>query len=213
MVYESLSKKIQPMPHRPMSLAHEDGSILLVALATLVFLSILGAISLRATDYELKLSGNDKVIARQINRAESTAAAAAELLEIQPDTILKDSDWLSSTRLPWLSRGENDKFDVLSNADKYKPLQAYIWELSNWISNATPSNSQALTPEEDDDSGQQFLKQFPNCKFQVIDVEVSQGASLQTGNTFTTMHNLYITGLSIEGTSKRMVQIGYRKVY
>lgn len=192
---------------------NEKGAILLTALAILVFLSILGAMALTTTSYELKLSGNDKSIARLKTRAESTAAAAVEHLENLSGQQLKDSDWESSSRLPWFSRGANNQFDTIGS-NKFDDLASYIKDMANWIQNPdSPSNCMTLLPDKDFTNGEHFLDKFPNCQFQVIDVEISQGSSLQVGNTFGTMHNLYITGVSTQGNAKRMVQFGYRKNY
>lgn len=192
----------------------EHGTILLTALILLAALSILGAVAMTTTTYELRLAGNDKAIARLKTRAESTATLAAERVEHLSRSLLKDSDWTSTTRLPWFSRGENDQFDSLSDAYKYNTLAAYIHNTANWLDRPdAPSNCAAVSAPPNHPDAAAFADVFPNCRFQVIDVEVSQGSSLQTGNRFRTMHNLYVTGISEEGKARRMVQFGYRKVY
>jgi hypothetical protein len=204
--------QVQPQNHDIVS--NERGSILLAALLVVVTLSFFAVMSLTATHYKLTLSGNDKTITRLKTSSESTAAAAAEYLETLPESIMKDTDWESPTRLPWLSRGKNNGFDMLSGTKKYTAINEYIWDLSNWKHEGVgPYNSEVLTPDTDFASGESFTHRFSSCEFQVIDVEISEGSSLQTGNKYKTMHNLYVTGASTRRSAKRMVQIGYRKVY
>lgn len=196
------------------SMANENGSILLVALLIMVALSFFAVMSLNSTDFKLKLSGNDKNITRLKTRAEATVAFAAEMVESLPGSTLKNTDWNASSRPGWLSRGRDNQYDVPSELDKYQKINTYAWDLSNWIYDGSdPHNAAVLEPEQDFDSGESFAGKFPSCMYQVIDVEVSEGSSLQTGNRLKNMHNLYIIGASTQGQGKRMLQIGYRKEY
>ncbi|GAB6097610.1 hypothetical protein JCM14469_38640 [Desulfatiferula olefinivorans] len=193
---------------------NQNGAVLLTALVLLATLSILGAVAMTTTCYELRLAGNDKTIARLKAQAESTASLAAERVEHLSGATLKDSDWDSSTRVSWLSRGENNRFDAMSDTDKYDGLADYIHDTANWIDRTDgPSNSTRVAAASGHPDAAAFSQVFPDCRFQVIDVEVTRGSSLQTGNRLRTMHNLYITGLSREGKARRMVQVGFRKVY
>ena len=194
----------------------EKGVILLYTLLVLVVLTLIGAIGLQTTCFELKLSGNDRLINRLKIKAESTAATAVELVEKQPRDMLRDSNWDSPTRNPWFSRGQTDRFDMESIKDtkKNENLKDYIADLSNWTEGGEdPPNCAVLKAETGDETEEAFSKEFPECRFQVIDAEVAQGSSLQTGNRYTTLHNLYVTGVSVESKGKCMVQIGYRKRY
>lgn len=203
----AVTRPAHPMPN-------EQGVVLLSALLILACLSILGAMALTTTRYELRLSGNDKMIARLKTQAESTAAATVERLEHLPVTVLKDSDWHSPTRRPWFSRGIDDRFDTLSGEDKYNNLEAYINDTACWIDQSdSPVNCAVLTADTEEPASRAFQDRFPDCRFQVIDVEVARGSSLQTGNRFKTMHNLYVIGVSTQGNARRMVQFGYRKMY
>ena len=190
----------------------ESGAILLYTLLILIVLSIIGVMGLKTTYFELQLSGNDKCIHKLKLNAGSTAAAAVEIIEKQPETLLRDSNWESGTRFPWFSRGESDQFDTVSAEKKYHDLKDYIMDIANWRTpENSPSNCSSLSPETMNGQTGIFVQNFHDCKFQVIDAEVSQGSSLQTGNNYSNLHNLYITGLSTENNGKGMVQIGYRK--
>jgi hypothetical protein len=103
---------------------------------------------------------------------------------------------------------------MVSGEDKRGALNTYIRDISQWVDDQDePTNCAPLVPEPDNAGSDCFLEEFKQCRFQVIDVEVAPGSSLQTGNNYSTMHNLYITGLSEENPGKCLVQIGYRKRY
>jgi hypothetical protein len=192
----------------------DRGSILIYTLMVLTVLCLIGAIGIQTTWFEIKLSGNDRFINRLKIKAESTAASAVALVDKQQPDVLKDNAWDSPTRQPWLSRGMNDQYDMESGEDKRKNINAYIRDTANWNDDGDdPDNCAVLVPETDNEDGEHFSEQFNRCLFQVIDMEVAQGSSLQTGNRYSTMHNLYITGLSQENQGKCLVQIGYRKRY
>lgn len=193
---------------------NDQGSILIYTLIVLIVLSLVGAIGIQTTWFEIKLAGNDRLINRLKIKAESTALTAVELVDKQKPLTLKDSNWESPTRMPWFSRGLDCQFDTVSGEDKRGALNTYIRDISHWVDDQDgPANCAALVPERDNARSKSFLKEFKQCRFQVIDVEVAQGSSLQIGNNYSTMHNLYITGLSEENQGKCLVQIGYRKRY
>lgn len=197
-----------------LTINNDQGSILIYTLIVLIVLTLVGAIGIQTTWFEIKLAGNDRFINRLKIKAESTALAAVELVEKQKPQTLKDSDWESPTRMPWLSRGLDCKFDTVSGEDKRGALNTYIRDISHWVDGQdAPTNCAPLVPEPENAGSDSFLKEFKQCRFQVIDVEVAHGSSLQTGNNYSTMHNLYITGLSEENPGKCLVQIGYRKRY
>jgi len=197
-----------------MTINNEQGSILIYTMIVLIVLSLVGAIGIQTTWFEIKLAGNDRFINRLKIKAESTALTAVELVEKQKPQTLKDSDWESPTRMPWFSRGIDCQFDMVSGEDKREALNTYIRDSTHWVDDQNaPANCAPLVPEPNTKGRDSFLKEFKQCRFQVIDVEVAQGASLQTGNNYSTMHNLYITGLCEENQGKCLVQIGYRKRY
>ena len=193
---------------------NQRGSILLYTLIVLTILCLVGAIGIQTTWFELRLSGNDRLINRLKIKAESAALAAMILVDRQPPRVLRDSDWESSTRMPWLSRGNGNRFDQDSEEEKRSAVNAYIRDTANWDHDGATPNCAVLAAENDDDEKKSFFDQnFPDCRFQVIDMDVAQGSSLQTGNRYETLHNLYITGFSSERQGKCLVQIGYRKRY
>jgi hypothetical protein len=201
---------------RPTTAKHlnEDGTVLVYTLLILTILMFLvGVLGIRTTYYELNLAGNDKAISRLKIKADSTVAATIELLEKQSGKTLKDSDWNSGTRLPWYSRGSSNQFDIVSSENKYTSLRDYIKNTENWIydDRNSPSNCALLTSENSQDPADPFNQYFNGCRYQVINVEISEGSSLETGNNFTNMHNLLVTGLSTENQGKRLVQVGFRK--
>lgn len=193
---------------------NQRGSILLYTLIVLTILCLVGAIGIQTTWFELRLSGNDRLINRLKIKAESAALAAMILVDRQHPRLLRDSDWESPTRMPWLSRGEGNRFDQDSGEEKRTAVNAYIRDTANWDHHGATPNCAVLAAENDDDEKRSFFdRNFPDCRFQVIDMDVAQGSSLQTGNRYETLHNLYITGFSTERQGKCLVQIGYRKRY
>jgi len=197
-----------------LTINNDQGSILIYTLIVLIVLTLVGAIGIQTTWFEIKLAGNDRFINRLKIKAESTALAAVELVEKQKPQTLKDSDWESPKRMPWFSRGHNNQFDTESGEIKRTNINHYIRDITQWADDQDdPTNCAPLVPEPDNAGSDSFLKEFKQCRFQVTDVEVAPGSSLQTGNNYSTIHNLYITGLSEENPGKCLVQIGYRKRY
>ncbi len=198
---------------RKQSKKNERGSILIYTLIVLTILCLVGAIGIQTTWFELKLSGNDRLINRLKIKAESTALAAMVLVDRQQPQALRDSDWDSSTRLPWLSRGIDNRFDQDSGEEKRKAVNTYVRNTANWNHDGDTPNCAVPTAESDDEKGSFFSERFQDCRFQVMDMEVARGSSLQTGNRYETLHDLYITGFCLERHGKCLVQIGYRKRY
>lgn len=190
---------------------NEDGYTLIISLVVLLLLTVLGILGTNITLYELQLAGNDKWISKLKINAESTAVAASEIIEHQPYEILRDSNWDSQTRLPWFSRGENDLFDTIGS-EKYELLKSYTQDHTKWVDDPNyTTNCALLLPEKKGEYQKSFRINFPDCKFQVIDTGVARGSSLQTGNNFTNLHELIVSGLSSEAKGRCLVQIGYRK--
>jgi hypothetical protein len=67
--------------HRFLHANNERGFILVVALMMLVILSLLGFFALNTTDYELQISGNDKISKHSFYMADGGVQAGSELLE------------------------------------------------------------------------------------------------------------------------------------
>ncbi len=190
----------------------ERGSILIYGLIVLTVLSLIGAIGIQTTWFELNLSGNDRVINRLKTKSESAASTAAALIGNQlSDRVLSETDLDSPTRLPWLVRWKSDKdFDET----KYDAIKSFVQNPGNWSDGKNgPANCTYLVPEKGNAASPDFMCEFSKCRFQAIDVEKSHGSSLQTGNNQGSMHDFYITGLSEENSGKCMTQIGFRKYY
>ncbi len=67
-------------------LSNEDGSILVITLLMLAFLSILGVSATTTSTIEVQIAGNDRTFKQNFYKAEGGAMEAATRLENETDT-------------------------------------------------------------------------------------------------------------------------------
>ena len=78
-------------------LGNEDGSVLVVALLMMVFLSLLGLSSTTTSSIELQIAGNDRSYKQNLYRAEAAAMEAVQRLENETSEqvlVERTADWL-----------------------------------------------------------------------------------------------------------------------
>ncbi len=77
---------------------NQDGSAILIAVVTLLMLTVLGLAAIRNTGMELQIAGNSKIYQRNLYAAEGAGQEAARRIENATDTELEGltPDWLNS---------------------------------------------------------------------------------------------------------------------
>ncbi len=79
----------------------ESGSVLVIALMMLVFLTMIGIAATTTTSIELQIARNERIYAENFNHAEAAARHAIQLIENMTAADLSDHD-----AFPWLHNGE-----------------------------------------------------------------------------------------------------------
>ena len=103
-------------------LKNEQGSAIVVAMLVLLLLTIIGAAATKNSLTEQAIVRNDLLYKNQLFNAEGAAMEAAQWIENQPDTILRDATgvttaWLSQTDIDLTAFDLNDGTWAMSAID------------------------------------------------------------------------------------------------
>lgn len=162
-------------------LKNEEGSILVIALLMLAFLSILGVSSTTTSTIEVQIAGNDRNFKQNFYKAEAAAMEAALTLENETDTALTNRTPIYLTL-----------FDP--NED--------MTQSSNWDYDDADGDDTAETADTNiDPDGTTY--------FAVVDVGIAEGSSLTLGST--NLHEYAVYGLYKSADGESLVELGYRK--
>ena len=138
---------------RTLNMKDEKGSVLIVALLMIVFLSLLGIASTTTSTVEVQIAGNDRNYKQNLYRAEAAAMEAAQRLDNETDTLV-----LENKSHIWLH--DNDMMTVVNN-----------WDFDNV---GGDDNSETVNAGIDPDS---------TTHFSVVDMGIAPGSSLSMGDT------------------------------
>lgn len=163
-------------------LGDESGSVLVIALLLLAFLSIIGVSATTTSSIEVQIAANDRDFKQNFYMAEGGAMEAATRLENETDTdvlINKTPDYLS-------------QYD--SAVD--------MTQSSNWDYDDAGGDDNADTADANiDPNGTTY--------FSIVDIGIPDGSSLSLGGT--NLHEYAIYGLYKSADAESMVEVGYRK--
>jgi len=153
-------------------LNNEDGSVLVIALLMLAFLSILGVSSTTTSTIEIQIAGNDRVFKQNFYKAEAGAMEAALTLENETDTAL-------TNRTPiYLTLFDPDE-DMTQS--------------SNWDYDDVGVDTADTADVNIDPDGTTY--------FAVVDVGIAEGSSLSLGSTNLHEYAVYGLYKSTDGES------------
>ena len=162
-------------------LSNEEGSVLVITLLMLAFMSILGVSSTTTSTIEVQIAGNDRAFKQNFYKAEAGAMEAALTLENETDTAL-------TNRTPiYLTLFDSDE-DMTQS--------------SNWDYDGVGGDDTADTADANiDPDGTTY--------FAVVDVGIAEGSSLSLGST--NLHEYAIYGLYKSTDGESLVEVGYRR--
>ena len=163
-------------------LSNEDGSVLILALLILAFLSIIGVSATTTSTIEVQIAGNDRTFKRNFYKAEAGAMEAAQRLENETDTNV-----LTNRTPVYLTAFDSTADMTLS---------------SNWDYDDTGGNDNAETANASiDPNGTTY--------FSIVDKGIADGSSLSLGSS--NLHEYTIYGLYKSTDGESLVEVGYRK--
>ncbi len=162
-------------------LSNEEGSVLVITLLMLAFMSILGVSSTTTSTIEVQIAGNDRNFKQNFYKAEAGAMEAALTLENETDTALTNRTPIYLTL-----------FD--STVDM---TQSSTWDYDDVGGDDTADAADANI----DPDGTTY--------FAVVDVGIAEGSSLSLGST--NLHEYAVYGLYKSTDGESLVELGYRK--
>ena len=162
--------------------SNEDGSVLVLALLMLAFLSLLGVSSTTTSTIEIQIAGNDRNFKQNFYKAEAGAMEAAQRLENETDTTVQiNRTWLYLTL-----------FDPAVD----------MTQSSNWDYDDVGGDDNAETADA-------LIDPDRTTYFSIVDVGISGGSSLSLGST--SLHEYAVYGLYKSTDGESLVEVGYRK--
>ena len=96
----------------------QKGSVLIMALAIMLLITIVGLGALNTTDTELRIAGNDRCFKQNIYRAESAVIEAAQVMA-NDTTPLANLNPETGSSLDWIHRNDPSLFRPLSDSWTY----------------------------------------------------------------------------------------------
>ena len=163
-------------------LGREDGSVLVITLMMLAFLSLLGVSATTTSTIEVQIAGNDRNFKRNFYKAEAGAMEAAQRLENETDTNVLIN------RTPVYLTLFNATVDMTKS--------------SSWDYDNVGGNDNAVTADLNiDPDGTTY--------FSIVDVGIAGGSSLSLGST--SLHEYAVYGLYRSTDGESLVELGYRK--
>jgi len=162
----------------------EDGSVLVLALLMLAFLSILGVSATTTSTIEVQIAGNDRAFKQNFYKAEAGAMEAAQRLENETDTTVLIN------RTPIYLTLFDSAVDMTQS--------------SNWDYDDAGGDDNAETADVSiDPDGTTYLS--------IVDIGIAAGSSLSLGST--NLHEYAIYGLYKSTDGESLAEVGYRRRY
>ena len=186
----------------PNRLTNESGSVLVIALLMLVFLTLLGIASTTTTSIELQIAQNERVYQNHFNAAEAAALHAVQWMDNADSNTLKDYD-----NVDFL----NNYLDSPWNSDD-EAARDFFRDPGNWDWGAGSPNAAALPVE--DGSGNNA---YPNAYFSILYAGDSSDCSMNADGSITCAQIYHCFGLyhlDTPGSSDRgevVIEIGYKR--
>ena len=160
----------------------EDGSVLVLALLMLAFLSILGVSATTTSTIEVQIAGNDRAFKQNFYKAEAGAMEAAKRLENETDTTVLIN------RTPIYLTLFDSAVDMTQS--------------SKWDYDDAGGDDNAETADVSiDPGGTTYLS--------IVDIGIAAGSSLSLGST--NLHEYAIYGLYKSTDGESLVEVGYRR--
>jgi len=152
-------------------LANEDGSVLIIALLMLAFLSLLGISSTNTATIEVQIAGNERNFKQNFYKAEAGAMEAALTLE-----------------------NENDETVLLNHQRDWLHNNNVMTDVTNWDYDGVGGDDNAVTADDDIDPDN-------TTYFTVVDLGIAPGGSLTMGGTNLHEYAIYGLYKSTDGQS------------
>ncbi|RJQ64144.1 MAG: hypothetical protein C4530_02570 [Desulfobacteraceae bacterium] len=163
---------------------NENGSVLVIALVMLAFISLLGISVTTTSTTEVQIAGNDRIYKQNVYKAEAAAMEGAQRIENETSKQVL----MRATPTAWLS--DSDSMTTPTTADS--------WDHDGEGGN---DNSQAADASIDSEG---------NTYFSVVDRGIAPGGSLSMGGG-TQLHEYAVYGFYNGTQGQVLVEIGYRK--
>ncbi len=174
-------------------LSNEEGSVLVLALLMLIFLTIIGIAATTTTSVELQIAQNERVYTENFNRAEAAAMHATQVLRnIQNNS--PTSLQTAGGNNPYNSGGGT--YLWLHNGDAVAGIMDQMRDPENWVASdpPDPATDNAVLLKHVDAGGAEL---YPNTMFAAVDT--TRLESNEFGRTFL-VHEYHCFGLYSEDT-------------